>query len=390
MKQLFRNICLLACAGLTLDAQAPFSTKTTDVMFRVIPKPGVQREQIQKVIPEEVRATVRLYLEGKIRQWYSRSDGKGVILIVDATSIADAETVVDALPLSKANLVDHRSPLHRRQHRSPPYAPIELANRTLRQRARLGHGQPRSWMHRGGNAAVLRSPAPSPSHGRGRPQPHRAVSPLDRQRYTASGTPPTVVSCTTPRAVSHHLKNAVLTLADTGIELKCVDVIVRGRKLAYGTSSRIHRRQALFVVFGLHDPGIGQHGIERSGGAGQVLGEQDRDPFAIGRPMRFREQAGEVGQLPRGASHAGRHVELKLACLFVIGEEHELLAIGRPGQAVLVGSAGGNVGRFGIASKQARRVDLRFAGTGGLDIGEARTIGRNHCFHGPDGGGDLG
>jgi hypothetical protein len=107
MKQLFRSICLLASAGLMLDAQAPLSTKTTDVMVRVIPKPGVQREQIQKIIPEEVRATVRLYLEGKIRQWYSRSDGKGVILIVNATSIADAETVIDALPLSKANLVDH-------------------------------------------------------------------------------------------------------------------------------------------------------------------------------------------------------------------------------------------------------------------------------------------
>jgi hypothetical protein len=107
MKQLLRTICLLACAGLILDAQAPFNTKTTDVMVRVIPKSGVQREQILRVMPEEVRATVRLYLEGKIRQWYSRSDGKGVILIVNATSIADAETVIEALPLSKANLVDH-------------------------------------------------------------------------------------------------------------------------------------------------------------------------------------------------------------------------------------------------------------------------------------------
>lgn len=106
MKQLVRTICLLACAGLMLDAQTP-NTKTADVMVRVTPKPGVQREQILKVMPEEVRATVRLYLEGKIRQWYSRSDGKGVVLIVNATSTADAETVIDALPLSKANLVDH-------------------------------------------------------------------------------------------------------------------------------------------------------------------------------------------------------------------------------------------------------------------------------------------
>jgi hypothetical protein len=107
MKQLFRTICLLSCAGLMLDAQAPFSTKTTEVMVRVIPKPGVQREQIQKLLPEEVRATVRLYLEGKIRQWYSRSDGKGVIVIVNATSIAEAETLIDGLPLSKTNLVDY-------------------------------------------------------------------------------------------------------------------------------------------------------------------------------------------------------------------------------------------------------------------------------------------
>ena len=107
MKQMFRTVCLLACAGLMLDAQVPFNPKTTDVMVRVIPKPGVQRDQILKVMSEEIRATVRLYLDGKIRQWYSRSDGKGVILIVNATSIADAEAVIDALPLSKANLVDY-------------------------------------------------------------------------------------------------------------------------------------------------------------------------------------------------------------------------------------------------------------------------------------------
>ena len=28
------------------------------------------------VIPEEIRAIVKLYLDGKIRQWYSRGDGK--------------------------------------------------------------------------------------------------------------------------------------------------------------------------------------------------------------------------------------------------------------------------------------------------------------------------
>ncbi len=51
--------------------------------------------------------TVReLYLDGKIRQWYSRSDGKGVILFIDVKSVDEARPLIDALPLSKASLMD--------------------------------------------------------------------------------------------------------------------------------------------------------------------------------------------------------------------------------------------------------------------------------------------
>jgi hypothetical protein len=57
--------------------------------------------------PAEVRATVRLYLDGKIRQWYSRGDGKGVILLIDARTVEEAHAAIDAMRLSKENLVDH-------------------------------------------------------------------------------------------------------------------------------------------------------------------------------------------------------------------------------------------------------------------------------------------
>lgn len=30
----------------------------------------------------EIRATVQLYLEGKIREWYSREDGRGGVFLV--------------------------------------------------------------------------------------------------------------------------------------------------------------------------------------------------------------------------------------------------------------------------------------------------------------------
>ncbi len=70
-------------------------------------KPGVTPQQIMAVIPEEIRATVKLYLDGKIRQWYSRGDGKGVIFLVDAKTEDEARAVMEILPLAKKQLMDH-------------------------------------------------------------------------------------------------------------------------------------------------------------------------------------------------------------------------------------------------------------------------------------------
>jgi hypothetical protein len=81
--------------------------KTTEVMVILTAKQGVTRQQVVNFIPAEIRATVKLYLEGKIRQWYSRGDGKGVIFLIDAETADDARALVEALPLSKENLMDH-------------------------------------------------------------------------------------------------------------------------------------------------------------------------------------------------------------------------------------------------------------------------------------------
>lgn len=85
----------------------PSSPKTTGVLVLLTAKPGVTREQIMKIIPAEIRATVRLYLDGGIREWYSRGDGKGVVFILDCENVTEAEAVVDKLPLSAENLMDH-------------------------------------------------------------------------------------------------------------------------------------------------------------------------------------------------------------------------------------------------------------------------------------------
>jgi hypothetical protein len=61
-----------------------------------------------KIMPAEIRATVPLYLEGKIQQGYTRGDGKGVIFLLNCKDEAEARALIENLPLSKANLMDEQ------------------------------------------------------------------------------------------------------------------------------------------------------------------------------------------------------------------------------------------------------------------------------------------
>ena len=93
---------LLAAAPL-LPAQTP---PATQILATLTVKSSIARDQLTKVMPEEVRDTVRLYLDGKIQQWYSRGDGKGVVFILNCSSVAEAKALTDKLPLRRENLVD--------------------------------------------------------------------------------------------------------------------------------------------------------------------------------------------------------------------------------------------------------------------------------------------
>ena len=84
--------------------------KTTEVLVIQTAKQGVTPQQIQQIVaimPAEIRATVKLYFDGKIRQWYSRGDGKGVIFLVDAKTVEEARALMETLPLAKEDLMDH-------------------------------------------------------------------------------------------------------------------------------------------------------------------------------------------------------------------------------------------------------------------------------------------
>jgi hypothetical protein len=89
-------------------AQTQTSTSTTTgVLALLTAKPGVKREQVMAVMPAEIRATVQLYLEGKIREWYAREDGKGGIFLLNTRDVAEATSIMESLPLAKKNMLDH-------------------------------------------------------------------------------------------------------------------------------------------------------------------------------------------------------------------------------------------------------------------------------------------
>ena len=89
-------------------ARTQSSTSTTTGVFALLKaKPGVTREQVMPIMPAEIRATVQLYLDGKIREWYSQEDGRGGVFLLNAGDVAEAESIMESLPLAKENMLDH-------------------------------------------------------------------------------------------------------------------------------------------------------------------------------------------------------------------------------------------------------------------------------------------
>ena len=95
-------------APMAQGQSTPPKPEITGVLTILSPKPGATPEQIMKIMPAEIRATVPLYLDGKIQQWFTRGDGKGVIFLLNCKDVAEARALLESLPLSRANLVDEQ------------------------------------------------------------------------------------------------------------------------------------------------------------------------------------------------------------------------------------------------------------------------------------------
>ena len=66
---------------------------------------GATRETIAPVMQREVRDTVRLYLAGKLDQWFVRRDQNGVVFLLNVSSVAEARSLLEKLPLGEAKLM---------------------------------------------------------------------------------------------------------------------------------------------------------------------------------------------------------------------------------------------------------------------------------------------
>jgi hypothetical protein len=87
-------------------AQSPAPpTPTTRILAIGTINPGADVAAARAILPTEVRETVKLYLDGKIDQWYSLQNRAGVAFILNVTDIAAAHDMLEKLPLGQAHLM---------------------------------------------------------------------------------------------------------------------------------------------------------------------------------------------------------------------------------------------------------------------------------------------
>ncbi|GHO78273.1 hypothetical protein KSD_60440 [Ktedonobacter sp. SOSP1-85] len=59
----------------------------------------ITNEQLKQIMRKEVSDTLKLYLDGKIDQFWFREDKPGVVFLVNAASVEGARSIIEALPL---------------------------------------------------------------------------------------------------------------------------------------------------------------------------------------------------------------------------------------------------------------------------------------------------
>ncbi|WP_426441917.1 muconolactone Delta-isomerase family protein [Bradyrhizobium genosp. P] len=97
-------ICLMGADTAHAQPATP-PVPTTRILAIGTINPGVDPAAARAILPTEVRETVKLYLDGKIDQWYSLQGRPGVVFILNVTDTAAAHEILEQLPLGQAHLM---------------------------------------------------------------------------------------------------------------------------------------------------------------------------------------------------------------------------------------------------------------------------------------------
>ena len=105
----FLFLLFILSLGVTVQAQTNadplLSVPTTKVLAIGSLNGPITEEHRKGIMSHEVPDTVKLYLAGKIDQWYVRKDGKGVVFLLNVSSSDEAKAMLDQLPLGQAKLM---------------------------------------------------------------------------------------------------------------------------------------------------------------------------------------------------------------------------------------------------------------------------------------------
>ena len=123
------TLASLFLSGPSVAQPANPPTPTTRILAIGTVNPGVDPAAVRSILPTEVRETVKLYLDGKIDQWYSQQGRSGVVFILNVTDPAAAHDMLEKLPLGQAHLMSFEL---------IPLAPLN----PLRQLPGMSAGQP--------------------------------------------------------------------------------------------------------------------------------------------------------------------------------------------------------------------------------------------------------
>jgi Muconolactone delta-isomerase len=98
-------ICLMSSPEVGHAQTATPPTPTTRILAIGSLNPGIDMAAARAILPTEVKETVKLYLDGKIDQWFSLQGRPGVAFILNVTDTTAVHEMLEKLPLGQAHLM---------------------------------------------------------------------------------------------------------------------------------------------------------------------------------------------------------------------------------------------------------------------------------------------